>query len=919
MPVEDSKANGAQKVGKCVVMAIRGLWPGVETSILTLRQTKVYDDLEGRDPATGMNLMMLACRDSRRSVFEALIEFGFSVNERSNDGSTALHYATAATADLIVDVLLKHGVNTMVLGGFERRLALHIACQRPSSALIMVKMLLRYMPPKGRLVRDALGNLPLTYAVGISNDLLVRELLNEVPTEQVVEWAQVKTRNSLLHLATKKRDVRSAATLLEIGKADVNALNANGRTCLHLAAESANEKLVRLLAKYKANANILDRHGESPLHFAIRVGAYGIVCFMADQMNADVNIRKADGSTLMHLAAEYGYGKCINALHDRNVPLHMPNKAGILPLHLAAQHGYPDVVKVLLGLGAPINGRTKQKYTAMHLAVLHNRPLVIQLLMGCGASVDVQGGPEGELPLHAAARRNAVECAKMLLLTGAKVNAPTSRGGETALHMAARAGFVRLAELLLNEGADPHRVSTTGESPLHVAVRFCHSDMVRLLLRFVKSNNSKKDATKLVNVQTVEGETALHFGCGLVRRNLHSPMEDSDIVCMLLRYGADPTLSTKHTLEMPLHYAARVGNLNVTYELVEYMGHNFPPLANKQARNGWSPLLTACFYGHHDMVDLLTKNSARVDPFDEQGFSALHLAASNGFTACCELLLAKKAFINIKNKNSITPLHLAAANGHRELVKTLVQKYGAAVDVATTEKNTALHLAAENGHKDVARTLIDLKANINATDVLGQTALHLAAECDRPDVVQMFLKYKPELVYAANKDGMTCAHIAAAKGSVSVIKELMNFNKNVVVAARNKTTESLPLHLAAEGGHAEVLSILLSAGSPPLSENIDGMTFVHLIAKEGHIHLLSTLPQSISWKVPSVKNGLTPLHVAVFYSKVDMAREMLAKTSLNIPPDIPTEKASSYNISDETLKALIMIDVSRINLVLFVF
>lgn len=38
------------------------------------------------------------------------------------------------------------------------------------------------------------------------------------------------------------------------------------------------------------------------------------------------------------------------------------------------------------------------------------------------------------------------------------------------------------------------------------------------------------------------------------------------------------------------------------------------------------------------------------------------------------------------------------------------------------------------------------------------------------------------------QNGMTCAHIAASKGSVAVIKELMRFNKAIVSTARNKVT-----------------------------------------------------------------------------------------------------------------------------------
>lgn len=50
----------------------------------------------------------------------------------------------------------------------------------------------------------------------------------------------------------------------------------------------------------------------------------------------------------------------------------------------------------------------------------------------------------------------------------------------------------------------------------------------------------------------------------------------------------------------------------------------------------------------------------------------------------------------------------------------------------------------------------------------------------------MFLTYQPELVQATNKNKATCAHIAASKGSVAVIRELLNSNKESVTKATNK-------------------------------------------------------------------------------------------------------------------------------------
>lgn len=149
-------------------------------------------------------------------------------------------------------------------------------------------------------------------------------------------------------------------------------------------------------------------------------------------------------------------------------------------------------------------------------------------------------------------------------------------------------------------------------------------------------------------------------------------------------------------------------------------------------------------------------------------------------------------------------------------------------------KQTPLHLAAESGQLQVATTLLQLKADVNALDnvrknfrfrlreifggfledfwktfetnelfsltffhflsflfsifrrQLAQTPLHLAAQNDHPDVLKLFLQHKPELVSVPNKNGQTCAHIAAEKGSVAVLKELMKFNVETVKTARIK-------------------------------------------------------------------------------------------------------------------------------------
>ena len=46
------------------------------------------------------------------------------------------------------------------------------------------------------------------------------------------------------------------------------------------------------------------------------------------------------------------------------------------------------------------------------------------------------------------------------------------------------------------------------------------------------------------------------------------------------------------------------------------------------------------------IVELLLENGARVDVFDHEGKTALHLAAEQGSQDVCKLLLSKNSFVN---------------------------------------------------------------------------------------------------------------------------------------------------------------------------------------------------------------------------------------------------------------------------------
>ncbi|KAM4704908.1 uncharacterized protein WCC33_009720 [Rhinophrynus dorsalis] len=889
---ESVPSNTLDCGSKILQLAIRGEW-------ITLEQTLKGIDKEDVvtpeiDQESGLTAFMIAVRENRLSIVERFLDVGVNLNDRTKDSRTVLHVAAAHSKEEIVRLLLARKVDPNIPGGPKDQLPLHYTALRPSGAINVIQTLLKVSHRDARLSQDKDGCIPLFLAVETGNLGICKELLS-AHTEAQLRAVSKKCGDSALHTCCRKRDVEAAKLLVEYG-APVDCQNDEGQTPLHIVAWEGDEMMLKFLHQCKANPN-LDR---SPLHVAAERGNTNIVEILTEKFRSNVLARTKDGNTLMHIASQCGHPETALAFLKKGVLLHMPNKSGAVCLHAAAKRGHTAVVRALLQKGAHVDARTKDNYTALHIAAENCKPQVVQTLLGFGAQVQLKGGKAKETPLHVAARiKDGEKVAEMLLKSGADVNVE-QENGETAMHIAAQHGNLRMITALIEEGGELTWQSKAKENPLHTAVRHCHLPIVEVILNYLANERSRKDAIECVNQANKDGETPLHLAAAVKKDMIHSEDEDVNIIKKLMEYDADISLTTNQTSETPLHYCARVGNEDVLLEMISHIGTSqIQQSMNKQAKNGWSPLLVAAEQGHTEIVKILLQNHARVDVFDEHGKAALHLATENGHDKIVDILLRHKAFVNAKTKLGLTPLHLCAQNGFNHLVRLLVDTHLASIDAMALTKRTPLHLAALNGQLDVCNSLLTMKADVNATDIHGQTPLHLAAENDHSEVVKLFLKHRPELVTSANMEGSTCAHIAAAKGSVAVIKELLKFNKTGVTTARNKTNDSTPLHLAAAGGHAEVVKVLLETGASASDENGEGMTAIHLAAKNGHINVLEALKGSVSFRITSAKTGFTALHVAAHFGQLDFVREILTKVPATMHSEPPKSAADLFHMKEQ--------------------
>jgi ankyrin repeat protein len=162
--------------------------------------------------------------------------------------------------------------------------------------------------------------------------------------------------------------------------------------------------------------------------------------------------------------------------------------------------------------------------------------------------------------------------------------------------------------------------------------------------------------------------------------------------------------------------AIKAGNVDRVKAIVA----SDPALASARLPSGESPLMTALYRGHFNLVAVLLNAGAELDVFaaaalgrvdalkpalaDPQssghaydGWTPLHLAAFFGQIAAVRLLLEAGADVNTVSHNSLanTPLHAATAGKHSEVALLLLAN-GADLHIVDGGGYTSLQIATQN-------------------------------------------------------------------------------------------------------------------------------------------------------------------------------------------------------------------------------
>jgi len=198
----------------------------------------------------------------------------------------------------------------------------------------------------------------------------------------------------------------------------------------------------------------------------------------------DLDVATEDGWTCLHdmITHECQFTQVAAVLIKHGANVNTTDLNGDSPLHSALLYHNTDNIKLLLEGGANTESLNNIGRRPIHIA---NDPESLSLLLDFNADFNAQDRV-GNAAIHFAVLAKDKERVELLLSKGADITVRT-RAGSTPLHLAA--GDLAICQLLLDAKANPNSLDNLENSPLHLAVRGRHKDVVRSLI------SAKADAT----------------------------------------------------------------------------------------------------------------------------------------------------------------------------------------------------------------------------------------------------------------------------------------------------------------------------------------------------------------------------------------------------------------------------------------
>ncbi|PNP59104.1 hypothetical protein THARTR1_01352 [Trichoderma harzianum] len=574
---------------------------------------KTATDEESQTHGSSSSLLHLVAANGNVALLSLLASENLPINGRDEKKRTALHLASMLSYQSMVRHLISKGINVNakdVVG----RTALHYAALM--GHLEIVKELLLQEDTeidKKDLARDT----PLSLATKMRQGEVVKELLEKKASAK----KHNKLEDTALHIAVRNGDETIVQLIASREDADLEVTDADSFTPLHLAAQSGHLGILKLLIDRGAKINVCGDRRLTPLHLAAEKGHVALAKFLI-QHGAKIDCLGSVHVQPLHMAAEAGHVALVEVLLEHNADIESETGIGQTPIIFASAAGNVETVRCLVNHGTIPTQKDSNGQTALSVAARWGYQQIIDILLNAVASDEDLEWEQADLnkALQTAIRWDWLPIVKRLLVVGADIKSK-DRDGDSSLCNAMHAKSAEMARILLALGAGVDHINNRGFSALHLAIENQLDQCIELLLV----------AGADVNISNGWVEPPLHFAasCGTLASfsilldaatDIESRSRVDNATCMYAACkGGESTsiLGSEDTLER--------------IKLLVAKGANVKALGGQ-----WGTPLHAAIAMRHkynnaqslDVVHCLLSLGASVTDEDEQGRSAVHIAAS---------------------------------------------------------------------------------------------------------------------------------------------------------------------------------------------------------------------------------------------------------------------------------------------------
>jgi len=441
----------------------------------------------------GSTSLIVASAAGRWGMVKTMLNYDVDINKTNNNGHNALDLAIIYGYYKTVDELLKYEIEPTIDG----------------ELLLMTCLSNGYYQTAERVVKEIVD--------------VTEELVNSAPYT-FVNWLSSKcTKNVSVNTAIIKG-------LYEVIEQKMDQIeNISWKPYLDILAKPSMDqiRIIDLLIKNKKADphEIIEISNDEgieitwPLFIACEKGQYQLFKLLIkyiDDFKSIIDFQNKKGTTLLWISACNRHIDIVNELLSMGANPNLANFKGDSPLIPCCQKGSDMVVDILLEAGAKLNVYNRNRDNPVLICCRTGQHRILETLLKklnadeLKSILEEAAEIDGFCPLLASTELDKVECIKVCVKYGANLEYRTAENnqiiaGATALHLACFYGRLAAVKTLLQLGSNIEAQTTVnGWTPLHIAIKQGHPQVIRYLLSHPNGKNN-------LNIMDKEGRIPVYY------------------------------------------------------------------------------------------------------------------------------------------------------------------------------------------------------------------------------------------------------------------------------------------------------------------------------------------------------------------------------------------------------------------------